>query len=86
MKFKNPMNGYIVEVKYSFLWTLLFGPLYFAKHGAWKHFVISFLIMWFGIPWFIYPFYARDIIRDAYLSKGWREIPEFSVAKDLRIS
>lgn len=88
MKFQNPQNGYIVETKHPFLWTLLFGCFYFLKHGAWKYALIAFIVSLItgGIAWFFFPFWGKKIIRDAYLSKGWKELPEIKPAKDLKIS
>lgn len=73
MTFRNPINDYRVETSHPALWTFLFGPLYFAKHGAWKHFIISLILaaITFGISWLIYPFFAENAIKDSYLSKGW---------------
>lgn len=77
MKFKNPANGYIKEVSsLAWLWTLLFGIIYFAVKGVWTHvFVGLFLaIITAGISWLIYPFFAKSILRNHYLEKGWIEI------------
>lgn len=76
MKFKNPQNGFTEETNKSWLWALLFGCFYFAKHGVWPHVFISFFLAVFtgGISWLIYPFFTKDIIRKCYLKKGWIEI------------
>ena len=73
LKFKNPQNGYIVTTDSHGAYTLLFGGLYFAKHGAWGQAVIAFIVSIFtaGIAWVIYPFFARKSIQDTYLRKGW---------------
>lgn len=75
MTFRQPANNYTVTVKHPFLWCLLFGVFYFIKHGVWSHAVIAFFAALFtiGISWLIYPFFAKGIIRKAYLSKGWIE-------------
>jgi len=76
MRFKNPQNGYVEEVNTPpFLCCLLFGTLYFASKGIWTHAVVSFLlaIFTFGISWLIYPFFAKGIVRQSYLRKGWSE-------------
>jgi Zn-dependent protease with chaperone function len=78
MKFQNPQNGYIVEINQSGLWTLLFGGFYFIRHGIWTHGLISLVLAFvtYGVSWFIYPFFATKVIRDAYLRKGWNELPD----------
>lgn len=76
MQFKNPSNGYIEEVSYTWLWVLLFGCFYFMVKGVWTHVLASFLcaILTSGVSWLIYPFFAPSIIRKHYLRKGWVEI------------
>jgi len=83
MKFKNPLNDYTVSVEYPWLWCLLFGFLYFAKHGAWAHALISFVLacLTMGGSWLLYPFFAAGIVRDAYLRRGWKEIAEYSESR-----
>jgi len=73
VKFKNPQNGYIIKTDSHGAYALLFGGFYFAKHGAWAQAIISFIVALFtaGISWLIYPFFARKIITDNYLRKGW---------------
>jgi len=45
MVFKNPSNGYQEKVTgFSFLWALIFGVLYFAYKGVWRHFVIGIIL------------------------------------------
>lgn len=77
MKFRNPQNGYVVEINHSGFWTLVFGCFYFARHGAWGFALIAFVTALFtcGISWLIFPFFGKKIIRDSYLRKGWVEIP-----------
>jgi hypothetical protein len=78
VKFRNPTNGYIEEVQFPGLWTFLFGGLYFATKGIWTHFIAGFVlaVCTFGVSWFIYPFFASDIIRSHYLRKGWVEVTD----------
>jgi len=75
--FINPSNGYTQTVKplTAFAGCLLFGVLYFAYKGVWKHALISFVaaFMTFGISWLIYPFFAYGCVKNAYLERGWRE-------------
>lgn len=76
MCFKHPISDYVEETSLQWLWTLLFGPLYFAVKGVWSHallhLVLSLLI--FGLPWLIYPFFASDIIYRHYMAHGWRHV------------
>ena len=78
MKFKNPTNDYTEEVSdgFSWLWCFLFGPIYWAVKGVWRHFVASLILSFvtFGISWFVYPFYTYKIIRNHYNKIGWTEI------------
>ncbi len=75
MRFRNPATGQIVVISDAFLWTLLFGPFYWAKHEAWLGFVVSVLaaLATFGVSWLIAPFFARFVLRYRYLSNGWEE-------------
>ncbi|MGZ8172842.1 MULTISPECIES: hypothetical protein [Methylobacter] len=76
MKFKNPTNGYTETVNAAFLWTLLFGTLYFAVRGVWTHVFASAVlaVLTIGVSWLIYPFFASSIIRKNYLRKGWTQV------------
>lgn len=71
--FNNPKTGENVNISIAWLWTLLFGSFYFMFKGNWKHFFISFFAACFtaGISWLIYPFFAKKIMRNYYLEKGW---------------
>lgn len=74
MKFENPANGHIERTPiFAWLWTLLFGPIYFAIRGVWTHAVASFLLggLTLGVSWLLYPLLAGGIIRRHYLRKGW---------------
>ena len=76
MRFRSPINkDYSEEVSnFCWLWVLLFAPIYFAVKGNWRHALISFLLFWTIVSWFIYPFYAKTIMRNHYLRNGWKEI------------
>jgi len=78
MVFENTANGYRETPSIPWLWTLLFGSFYFAFKGIWSHAFISFVLacVTVGLSWFIYPFFARGIVRTHYLKRGWKEIPE----------
>jgi len=75
MRFQNPANGYVEEVERPALWTFLFGGFYFAYHGIWTHFAISFCLAMLIIPWLIYPFFAERIIEKHYGRIGWKRLP-----------
>lgn len=79
MTFENPSNGYQESVSYlTWLWCFIFGALYFAYKGIWRHFVLYLAAIpcSFGTSIFIYPFFARSIVINNYLRKGWvRYIP-----------
>lgn len=77
MRFKNPSNGHVAHVRHAFLWCLLFGCFYFIKHDAWGSAFIALAVAIFtaGVGWLIYPFFAKSIIRNSYLRKGWVQQP-----------
>ncbi len=72
--FKNPSNNHIQKTTHHGLWSLVFGGFYFGYHGVWIHF-LAFLFLG-PLVWFVYPFFARDIIQTAALSKGLVKITE----------
>lgn len=78
--YQNPANGYLetVTTPLSWLWCLLFGPLYFLFNSNWKHAVISLVLatLTAGISWFIYPFFVYGINNNHYKRMGWVEITE----------
>jgi len=67
-------NGYKETTNNSFLWTLLFGTLYFLLKGIWIHAIISLILAIFtwGLSWLIYPFFSKNIIINHYLKNGWK--------------
>ena len=54
----------------------MFGGLYFVVKGVWTHALASLVlsIVTFGLCWFIYPFFAGEIMKKHYLTKGWLEV------------
>ena len=76
MQFAHPLNHHVVRVRTPWLWTFLFGPLYLAFHEAWGHAIVSFVVACatVGLSWVVYPFFARGIVRNAYLRKGWQHV------------
>ncbi|MBM4133307.1 MAG: hypothetical protein FJ245_05995 [Nitrospira sp.] len=75
MRFRNPATGQIVEITNPFLWALLFGRFYWAKHEAWIGVILGVLaaFMTFGLSWFIAPIFAQLVLRHRYLHNGWQE-------------
>lgn len=75
MTFKNK-NNYTETSKVPFLGCLIFGFLYFAYKGIWRHALISFVlaILTGGLAWLVYPFFASGIVRNNYLRNGWEEV------------
>jgi hypothetical protein len=74
--FRNPSNAYVEKVSHAGIWCLLFGCFYLAYKGAWMPAVLAFFLalVTAGISWIIFPFFARTLIRKAYLQRGWIEI------------
>jgi hypothetical protein len=81
MKFKNTVNDHVETSNFCFLWCSLFGPIYLAAKGIWSH---AFVLMIGGIVlgatvffpwsfWIVYAFFAKKIVRNSYLKKGWVE-------------
>ena len=88
MIFKNKY-GFMEQPSAPWLWTLIFGPIYFAFKGVWSHAIampIVYLILgtltgWSevslivnGVPSLVWVCFAHVIIRDHYLAKGWEQI------------
>jgi len=71
----NPQNNYSESISYfgTFIWTLLFGALYFAYKGIWTHFVVGVIlaVATYGLSWLIYPFFSYSILKKHYLKNGW---------------
>ena len=78
MKFKNPKNNYVENVSssLSWLWVFLFGPIYWAVQGVWRHAVVHLVlaIITVGIAHVIYPFFTYSILRKHYNKSGWKEV------------
>ena len=84
MNFKNPTNGHVDSKSYPWLWTLLFGGLYFVASGLWAH-VVIWLVLAIGlysamgppatllmvIVNLLYAVFAGEIVTNSYLKKGW---------------
>lgn len=73
-RFRNPQNNYEEDAsgRWSWLWRFLFGFLYFAIKGNWRHAVGGVVLAIFtaGVSWFIYPFFICRINDKHYLRKG----------------
>ena len=78
MKFKNTRNNYTETVSTPISWLLvfLFGPIYWAVKGIWRHAVVHLIlaIISFGVIHLIYPFFTYSILRKHYLKLGWKEV------------
>ncbi len=87
MKFRNPANNHEEAPSTPWLWTILFGGLYYIAKG-----LVAPLIIWFVIVIFLYYLFGEpatlfviilnfimatlsgSLIRSSYLRKGWQEI------------
>lgn len=76
MKFQNPQNGFVDEVKLEWLWTLIFGGLYLLTQQVILHGLLSLLLSFvtFGLSNIFYAIFAQRLIRKAYLKRGWWEV------------
>lgn len=74
--YQNPENGYTQSSSLPFLWSFLFGWMYFAVKGIWSHALISLVlaVITFGVSIFIYPFFTKGILENHYESKGWSKV------------
>ena len=78
MEFRNPANGYTEAFSVPWLWTLLFGPIYFAVKRVSPHVFASIFLalLTVGVSWLIYPFFAQRVMRRVYLRKGWVQVKD----------
>ena len=69
----HPMNGHTIKVGWARLWVFLFGALYFAARGMWRHAILLFLLFipTLGIAWVYYIITAPKHVRGHYLERGW---------------
>ena len=78
MKFENAENNHVEEVsgRLSWLWVLLFGPIYWVIKGIWRHAVAHLVlaIISAGLIHFIYPFFTYGIIKKHFLRLGWKQV------------
>ena len=78
MDFQHPDSDYIEKSAsfFSWLWVLLFGPLYWVIRGVWRHAVAHLIlaILTAGIVHFLYPFFTYSILRKHYLRQGSRPL------------
>ena len=66
-------EGETKNLNYVWLWCMIFGMWYFLYNSAWKWALIYTLIflVTFGYSAFIFPFFARSIMRKHFESDGW---------------
>ena len=78
MKYVNTLNNYETTDggKFSWLWCLLFGPIYFAVRGNWGWFFLAFFfnLITFGIAALITPFFVYKINRTHLLRSGFKVV------------
>ena len=80
MRFRNPANGQIDDFGDT-VWpqVLVLGPIYFASKGMWSHAILAGVMAFMSafLTWFfVYPFFAKMIIRSHYAKKGWTDISD----------
>jgi len=84
LRFKHPMNGYILEIESPVLWALILGPIFFAAKGVMKPLVVCVIAAFFTagisilVQLIVLPLYARSIFRNHFLSRGWSEVADES--------
>ena len=75
--YKNPTNNHTETItKLSYLWSFLFGWMYFAYKGSFFWALINFLCAFAtaGLSWFIFPFFTGKIMHGVYMRKGWVKV------------
>jgi hypothetical protein len=75
MRFQHPTSGYVEETNPG--WGAAFvAPIYFAIHHAWGHAIGSAVVglCTYGVGWVIWGCYAKRIVHQAYVRRGWREV------------
>ena len=60
----------------SWLWTILFGPLFFLYKGMWLHFIIflPISIATFGFASLLVALFANKMVYNFYIKKGYNEV------------
>ncbi len=78
LRFVNPVNNHVEATTSPWVWTLLFGPFYFAYKGLWGHAVLGTILGIFtlGLSWIVYCIVAKKLLRNHYGRLGWKEIDE----------
>lgn len=78
MEFQHPDSDYTEKSAsfFSWLWVLLFGPLYWVIRGVWRHAVahLILVVITAGIAHFVYPFFTYAILEKHYLKQGWTKL------------
>ncbi len=72
----NATNQKIPGPKAPWAWALFIAPLYFLYWRAWKHAFLSIILYaaTFGFAGLAYSIFARRILENAYILKGWRVV------------
>ena len=70
----SPTGRKEIELSRVFIWSLIFGPFYFAYLGIWDSAIVSGILAVIsgGISILIYPFFAERIIVETLKKQGWR--------------
>lgn len=87
MKFRNKVNGHVIEKNMPGLWVVLFGGFYFLFSGIWMHFLILLVLsmvligstggggfVMMLVVNLVYAAFASSVVRSHYLSNGWEEV------------
>jgi Putative zinc ribbon domain len=73
----SPAGTKQIDTHNCFMWSLIFGPFYFASVGVWDTAVISFIlaVVSGGISVLVYPFFTEKIVISSYTKRGWKIKP-----------
>ncbi len=78
LSFENRFSGFRkdVVIPAAFVFCLIFGPLYFAVQGNWRHAIAAAVLaaVTDGVSWLIYPFFIRRLTLAHHERTGWRRI------------
>lgn len=86
LRFQNPQNNHIEEVKHPGWGALLLGPIYFLLKGIWIHALIGAVLFYYswGLSTIVYAFFAGKIVETHYLRQGWIRLkPDFDNKEEI---
>ena len=83
LAFRNPETNEVENIQLSWLYILLFGPLYFLYKRIWLHAFLCGVLSIFFLPFstMVYAYFSKTVLRKYYNDNDW--IPENITAGNL---